>query len=201
MNRTRRPLTARAVPVAVVCAVIAAAFYVQTAHAQTTEPDAPTATQPAGEPALSINPLPVLAATELSQGTLRSLVENGTVLVVGDPASSHPAITEAEALQVASGSFSFTSRRQPSESAYGSLTLLHYGRETEPDTTKPSKIVPIIADRPVWFFVFRGVEMQIFGPYRSDEDAAKAPTTYPGSIWVAVDATTGKSLGGESVDY
>ncbi|CAN5161757.1 hypothetical protein BH09ACT10_BH09ACT10_10950 [soil metagenome] len=201
MNRTRRPLTVRAAPVALLGVAIAAAFYFQSAQAQTSAPDAPPVTESTTEPAQAVNPIPVLATSELSKETLRSLAENGTVLVVGDPASSHPAITEAEALKVASGSFSFTSRRQPAESAYGSLTLLHYGRETETDTTKPSKIVPIIADRPVWFFVFRGLDMPIFGPYRPDEEAAKAPTTYPGSMWVAVDAQTGKSLGGESVDY
>jgi hypothetical protein len=133
---------------------------------------------------------------ELSTKTLESLKTYGTQLTVLDASLENPKINAIQATKLAESAFGFTVRHTPSELALGQLTVPGYGPR---DSDSANGVDPIISDRTVWFVVFDDVKQRASGPVGPDGESASKDHAVVQGLWVAVDATSGEVLGGESV--
>lgn len=184
-----------------VLVIIGAATWVGThtsATSATTDAKPAPATSVVG--AASVSPVAGLAIGRLSDRTSRSLGRHGTHLYVEDARTSSPRVGNATAVTAAQRAFGFIAGTSPSELALGRLTVPTYGKETSTNPAVTSKIKPIIENRLVWFVVFHDVEQPVSGPVGPDGEAYQSQATFTAGLWVAVDATTGEVLGGESID-
>lgn len=182
----------RAVGITAALLILSAVGWASTQAATASDPEQSAAPQSVESPSEP--------ATALSANTRASLGHYGTKLVVVDSVPKDLPISREVAEKHAMGAFDFTAGRTPDEMVLGTLTVPTHGDEIANSPAKASEVVPSIADRLVWFVVFHDVEQPRWGPVGKDGEAVFPDTTQKADMWIAVDARTGKNLGGETID-
>jgi hypothetical protein len=132
----------------------------------------------------------------LSDRTMASFEAFGTEFRDSD---EDPKVNAEEAIEASGRAFGLA-KGKPAEIALGTLTVPTHGRNVSDDPSL-SVIEPFIKDRLVWVVVYDSVVQPGSGP-APVADGASAPETPKetrAGLWVAVDATSGDVIRGESV--
>lgn len=100
-------------------------------------------------------------------------------------------ISLERAADVARGGMGLGGDGEARTATLAKVTLGQYGRELEPDPTKPSRIDPIIEDQLAWVVTFDDAPIPVLGPI-----GAELPAYTRQPLVVFIDAATGEFLAG-----
>lgn len=136
----------------------------------------------------------MVPSSALSRQALAWARSEGLTVTVPDQEKRSQAVLGTEdALRQAVGDFAFVADGTVDGMELVLFTDPKYGKELEPDVTKPSKITPILQDRLVWMIEVSDFVPFVSAPLRMDEKQV-ATNTAPkanGKGFVMVDAVSG----------
>jgi len=104
-------------------------------------------------------------------------------------AAGGSAVTPNKATDVVRARLGLGEEAQADSITLATVTTGQYGKELEPDPTKPSRIDPAIKGREAWVVTFSSATMPLLG-----KQGYKRPTTATGPLLALVDHKTGEFL-------